>query len=257
MLEADFLKVLDLGYGSCLFDDRELELLEEKLSFDIEITEFDEPIEAQKMFVVPEIIKGHFERLKTKMTLPMVKIPKVSTQTAIESTKKPNVGSLTIKLPQIKPHPHKDYPKSPAPVPSFPNQLSKALNAAIEKSPSLRKRVVDSELSRNSSFTSFIQLPEYHPPRESDLIMYQKYINCLSMGNEGSEITKPEFPKCPTSTYLANYVHKKYIYDQFMVYQLKSQRSYHNKYANIKLRHHFDMELSRTVSRRFSTYQRS
>ncbi|CAH6722921.1 hypothetical protein CLIB1444_12S00254 [[Candida] jaroonii] len=229
MVAVNFLDVIDLSLDTKLFGDGELELLEHKIFSNISLMERGEPISVpmvENMFAVSR------DNVKHKPEAP------ISTQR----------------------QPFKrNYPKSPAPGPTGSGFSMVALIDAIKRSPSLNKRIItdESTVSRNSSFTSFIQLPEYHPPEESDLIMYQKYITCLSMGSEESEIVKPEFPKCPTSTHLANYVHKKYIYNQFLNFQLKRQRSYHNKYANIKLKHHFDMKLSRTVSRRFSKNHRS
>lgn len=67
---------------------------------------------------------------------------------------------------------------------------------------------------------------------------------------------KPLVPKFATNTQLCTYVHRRYIYEQYLLEELRRQNSYHKGYLEAKqkakLQHHHDINLSRAMSRRMS-----
>lgn len=93
-----------------------------------------------------------------------------------------------------------------------------------------------------------IKLPKYAPPNTDK----RRLLNTFDIySNRTPKPTKPVFPICVTNTALCNYVHQRYIYQQFLSEQLRRQYSYHLKNViknSESIKHRYDINLSRKNS---------
>lgn len=112
-----------------------------------------------------------------------------------------------------------------------------------------------SNMESDSTFASkTIRLPKYSPPPLEKARLLQM-MDSLIHNHTMATPHKPAVPVGKTNTAMSNYVHKLFVYETYLINQLDRQKSYHRKYnqpRHISLKHHYDRELSRQISRSLS-----
>lgn len=93
--------------------------------------------------------------------------------------------------------------------------MSKVANNTSTKIPSVSLQIPNDvimfgDLDRKQIFGELPSTPKYHPAKK-----HLEIINEIAMKVQSGVLktVEPKYPKCPTPTNMANFAHKKYMYE--------------------------------------------
>lgn len=123
-----------------------------------------------------------------------------------------------------------------------------------EQRPSLSSS--NSSMSSYGSYGSIISIKLTHLNTTQSLRYHPPPVEKCHIFLVDNKIpSRPEYPLCQTNTAIYNYMHKMFIYENYLLNQLSRQRSYHLKYRQgpqVSLKHQYNRQLSNQISRSIS-----